>query len=78
MLGIGMAAVKPNVIDPSVEVQVRKGLLEGVQYGLEVCLGKQGCLWASGCNSSGDMEPWAKFSFGQDGFVPCVDLRGEL
>ena len=78
VLGIGMAAVKSYVVDPSVKVQVREGLLEGVQYGLEVCLGKQGCLWASGCNPSGDMEPWAQFTFGQDSFVSRVDLHGKL
>ena len=40
MLGIGMAAVKADVVDPSVEVQVWECLLEGVQDGLEIGLGQ--------------------------------------
>ena len=40
VLGIGVAAVKPNVIDPAIQVKIWVGLLKGVQDGLEVCLGQ--------------------------------------
>ena len=39
-IGIGVAAVKPNVIDPAIQVKIWVGLLKGVQDGLEVCLGQ--------------------------------------
>ena len=78
MLGIGVAAVKSNVIDPAIQVKIWVGLLKGVQDGLEVCFGQKWRLWASSCDSCGDMEPGADFTFSQNGLVSCIDLHGEL
>ena len=40
VLGIGMTAVKADVINPVIQMKVGKSLLEGVQDGLEVGFGQ--------------------------------------
>ena len=56
VLGVCVTAVEANVINPSIQVQVRKCLLETVEDGLEEGLGQQWRLWAARCNSGCHME----------------------
>ena len=73
-----MAAIKSNVIDPSVEVQIWMFGLEGAEDWLKKGFGQQWSLWASCSNPMGDMEPVAELGVCHHCFGPCVDLHREL
>ena len=78
VLGVCVTAVKANVIDPSIQAQVRICLLETGEDGLEKGLGKEWSLWTPCRDSRGGMEPGTEFPLGQNGLVPGVHLHGEL
>ena len=55
-------AIKTNVIDPSVEVQIWMLGLEGAEDGLEKGFSQQWGLRATGSYAMGDVEPVAELS----------------
>ena len=75
---ICVVAIKTNVVNPAVQMQVREILLEAGEGGLQEGLGKKWSLWAARCYSRSSMKPWAEFALCQNGLVPGVDLHGKL
>ena len=73
-----MAAIKSNVIDPSIEVQIWMFGLEGAEDWLKKGFGQQWSLRASCSNPMGGMEPVAELGVCQHCFGSCVDLHREL
>ena len=73
-----MAAIKSNVINPSVEVQFWMFGLKGAEDWLKKGFRQQRSLWASCSNPMGDMEPVAELGVCHHCFGPCVDLHREL
>ena len=75
---ICVVAIKANVVNPSIEVEVRERLLEAGEDGLQKGLGEEWSLGASSCYARCGMEPGAEFTLGQNGLVSSVHLHGEL
>ena len=71
-------AIKSDVIDPAVEVQIRMLGLEGAKDGLKKGLGKQWSLGATGSDAMGDVKPMAQFSIGEHCLGAGIDLHSKF
>ena len=67
---IVVAAVKSDVVHPSIEMKLRALGLERAEDGLQVGFGQQGCLRTAGGHALGDVEPVAELRIGNDSLGP--------